>query len=120
MSNIAMIYADGRVGILQTVADDSDEAIVKAIGKMVDRPAEWQRITPEEADAIRAARPRPEPELQPSVTRVPDHSAPVSADDLARMLAELDAHKAEVRQMIDGLLSNIESEVVRSTQAGES
>lgn len=84
MTQIALIYADQRVGMMQMVGDDSDAAVNAAIAKLADQPEEWQRVTDEQAQQIRSARPRPEPGAQP----VPAGASAMSEADRAALEAE--------------------------------
>ena len=103
MINIALAYPDGRLGVMQFCGADHDADIQSAISKMVDRPSGWQRISEDEAAAIRAARPKPEVQL--SSTPVSDVNVTgivVQAvqEENAALKAELD----ELRTMFQNFL----------------
>lgn len=111
MINLALAYDDGRLGVMQYCGEDaSDTAIEKTIAKLEDRPAGWRRITSDEADAIRAARPpRVETEYQPS-------SEPVSPTFVAILQRENDELKdrlAAVEDKFDRFLAGAREEYER-------
>lgn len=110
MIHIALAYDDGRLGVMQWFGQDEDAEIEKGIGKMTDRPMGWRRITSDEADAIRAARPpRVETEYQPS-------SEPVSPTFVAILQRENDELKdrlAAVEDKFDRFLAGAREEYER-------
>lgn len=97
--NIALAFNDGRLGIMQFDGEDTDEAIKAEIAKMADQPAGWQRVTPEEAAAIRAQRPKPEaPASVSSVSSASSTDILViqqENDGLKQRMADLERQLAE-------------------------
>lgn len=58
---IRLDYLDDLPGVMQFYGRDSDDAIASTIEKHEKQPSFWKRISPAEADAIRAARPVVQP-----------------------------------------------------------
>lgn len=65
---IRLDYADALPAVMQFAGPDDDDAIIATIRKHPNWPVSWQRITEAEAEAIRAARPKPQSSVKdPSI-----------------------------------------------------
>jgi hypothetical protein len=100
---------------MQWFGEDTESAIEKGLAKMVDRPSGWQRITPEEAAAIRAARPKPEPEFQPSSAPMSDPRVAVLIRDNDDLRQELNDLKQTFHNFLAGAVEAMHDQKARET-----
>lgn len=113
---IAVTMQNGDIAIMQMFADRDAEAEIRR-SVMASPPVSFVEITPEQADAIRAARPKPQP--APAVV-APELGSAITPElaqailDMAGKLAALEGEVATHRRA----LAAIETAAVEEARGG--